>query len=63
MQIISLYKHNEGAATHLVIEEEVHKPWNALCELSELSYSLHRSALAAIKHMNSDLLGQGSTWK
>ena len=49
--------------THLVIKEEVHKPWNALGKLCELSHSLHRSALAAVEHMDPNLLGQGCTWK
>lgn len=54
--------HTEETTSHLVIKKEVHKPWNALGKLSELSHSLHRSALAAIEHMDPDLLGQGRTW-
>lgn len=48
--------------THLVIKEEVHKPWNALGKLGELSHSLHCGALAAVKYMDPNLLGQGRTW-
>ena len=55
-------QHNEWTVTHLVIEEEVHKPWNALGELSELSHGLNRGALAAIENMDPNLLGQGCTW-
>lgn len=54
--------YTEQKATHLVIEEKVHKPWNALGKLCELSNSLHRGALAAVEHMDPNLLGQGRTW-
>lgn len=53
----------EETATYLVIQVEIHKPWNALGKLSELSHSLYCSALAAVEHMDTNLLGQGSTWK
>lgn len=56
-------QHTKETVTYLVIKEEVHKPWNALGELGELSHSLHRSALAAVEHMDPNLLGQGRTWK
>lgn len=47
--------------THLVVQEEVHEAWDALGELGELAHGFHRGALAAVKHVDPDLLGQGST--
>lgn len=48
-------------ATHLVVQEEVHEPWDALGKLGELPHGFHRGALAAVEHVDSDLLGQRST--
>lgn len=46
------------AASHLVVEVEVHKPRNAFGKLSELSDGLHGGALAAVEHVDPDLLGK-----
>lgn len=48
-------------ATHLVVQEEVHEPWDALGKFGELPHGFHRGALAAVEHVHSDLLGQRGT--
>lgn len=53
----------QETGTHLVVEKEVHKARNTLGELRQLPHGLHRGALAAVKNVDADLLGEGSAGK